>query len=73
MTQKDQNLIRYCSRNGRGTISRLFNEFRKQKKISFVQFSYWCNGKCETKNTENLAILSSITGIPQDKLFEDAK
>lgn len=69
MTQKYQNLTDFCQQNGRGTMSHLFQEFRKQKKITYGQFYYWCTGKCGTKDIENLAILSALTGIPQDKLF----
>lgn len=65
--------MEYCLRNGHGVISRLFRAFRSQKKISYNQFCRWCRGMCGTKDSENLAILSSITGIPQDKLFDDGK
>lgn len=73
MAQKDQNLMEYCLQNGHGTLARLFRAFRSQKKISYNQFSRWCRGMCGTKDGESLAILSSITGIPQDKLFDDGK
>lgn len=73
MSKITQNLAEYCERNGRGTITNLYRDFRKYERVSYNRFCMWCKGLGETKKENYLEVLHKITGIAKENMFEYGK
>lgn len=70
MSRTTQNFAEWIKSSGRTKLS-LFREFRKRGGvISLTRFQQWTMLDADTKDERCLSILSEMTGLPKEQLFE---
>ena len=70
MSKTTQNFAEWIKSSGRTKMS-LFREFRPRGgKISLCRFYQWTMLDADTKDEKCLSILSEMTGLPKEQLFE---